>query len=60
MSTAGRVTFGPWTTHLWETDARGSFSGGVLLNIECKAWAQNIKHDRKERRGSVHLELMVD
>lgn len=33
---------------------------GVLLNIECKAWAKNIHHDRKERRGSVHLELMID
>lgn len=33
---------------------------GVLINIECKAWAHNIKHDRKERRGSVHFELMVD
>lgn len=33
---------------------------GVLLNIECKAWAKNIHHDRKERRGSMHLELMVD
>jgi len=33
---------------------------GVLINIECKAWAKNIKHDRKMRRGSMHLELMVD
>ncbi|XP_046734621.1 sodium/potassium-transporting ATPase subunit beta-2-like [Diprion similis] len=33
---------------------------GVLINIECKAWAQNIHHDRFERRGSVHFELMVD
>jgi len=33
---------------------------GVLINIECKAWAKNIVHDRKERRGSMHLELMVD
>jgi len=33
---------------------------GVLINIECKAWAKNIKHDRKERKGSVHFELMVD
>ncbi|XP_046989972.1 sodium/potassium-transporting ATPase subunit beta-2 [Schistocerca americana] len=33
---------------------------GVLVNIECKAWAQNIVHDRIERRGSVHFELMVD
>ncbi|XP_069691964.1 sodium/potassium-transporting ATPase subunit beta-2-like [Periplaneta americana] len=33
---------------------------GVLINIECKAWAHNIIHDRAERRGSVHFELMVD
>lgn len=33
---------------------------GVLINIECKAWAKNIIHDRTERRGSVHFELMVD
>ncbi|KAF0294658.1 Sodium/potassium-transporting ATPase subunit beta [Amphibalanus amphitrite] len=37
-----------------------SVKRGVLLNIECKAWAKNIFHDRKERKGSVHLELMVD
>lgn len=33
---------------------------GALINVECKAWAKNIHHDRKERRGSTHLELMVD
>ncbi|XP_067006982.1 sodium/potassium-transporting ATPase subunit beta-2 isoform X2 [Anabrus simplex] len=33
---------------------------GVLINIECKAWAKNIFHDRAERRGSVHFELMID
>ncbi|XP_017795224.1 PREDICTED: sodium/potassium-transporting ATPase subunit beta-2-like isoform X2 [Habropoda laboriosa] len=33
---------------------------GVLINIECKAWAHNIVHDRSDRRGSVHFELMVD
>ncbi|XP_014204424.1 sodium/potassium-transporting ATPase subunit beta-2 [Copidosoma floridanum] len=33
---------------------------GVLINVECKAWAHNIIHDRIERRGSVHFELMVD
>ncbi|KAJ2944448.1 hypothetical protein O0L34_g3788 [Tuta absoluta] len=33
---------------------------GVLINIECKAWAKNIFYDRYERRGSVHFELMVD
>ncbi|XP_013773290.1 sodium/potassium-transporting ATPase subunit beta-like [Limulus polyphemus] len=35
-------------------------TSGVLMNIECKAWAANIKHDRKERLGSVHFELLVD
>ena len=34
--------------------------GHVLINIECKAWAHNIIHDRYERRGSVHFELQVD
>jgi len=33
---------------------------GVLINVECKAWAKNIKHDRQERIGSVHFELMID
>ncbi|CAG9121763.1 hypothetical protein JYU34_002949 [Plutella xylostella] len=33
---------------------------GVLINIECKAWAKNIHYDRYERRGNVHFELMVD
>ncbi|CRK86547.1 CLUMA_CG000063, isoform A [Clunio marinus] len=33
---------------------------GVLINVECKAWAKNIKHDRQERRGSVHFELLID
>lgn len=37
-----------------------SIRKGVLVNVECKAWAKNIHHDRKERRGLVHLELMVD
>lgn len=33
---------------------------GIIINVECKAWAYNIKHDRKERQGSVHFELMID
>lgn len=33
---------------------------GVLINVECKAWAANIVHDRQERIGSVHFELMID
>uniref|UniRef100_A0A4D5R9Z6 Sodium/potassium-transporting ATPase subunit beta-2 n=1 Tax=Scolopendra viridis TaxID=118503 RepID=A0A4D5R9Z6_SCOVI len=37
-----------------------SLQKNVLINVECKAWAKNIKHARMERRGSVHFELMVD
>ncbi|EEC04629.1 sodium/potassium-transporting ATPase subunit beta [Ixodes scapularis] len=33
---------------------------GVLINMECKAWAKNIHHDRQDRVGSVHFELMID
>ncbi|XP_043276520.1 sodium/potassium-transporting ATPase subunit beta-2-like [Venturia canescens] len=33
---------------------------GVLINVECKAWAKNIKHGRNERVGSVHFELLID
>jgi len=33
---------------------------GILINIECKAWAKNIKHDRMDREGSVHFELLID
>ncbi|KAJ0181547.1 hypothetical protein K1T71_002269 [Dendrolimus kikuchii] len=32
---------------------------GILINIECRAWAKNIKYDRKERLGVVHFELML-
>jgi len=35
-------------------------SRGVLINVECKAWAENIKYSRQEREGSVHFELLVD
>lgn len=33
---------------------------GVLISIECKAWAMNIEQNRAERRGSVHFELLMD
>ncbi|XP_016964140.1 sodium/potassium-transporting ATPase subunit beta-2 isoform X2 [Drosophila biarmipes] len=33
---------------------------GIIINVECKAWARNIIHDRKERIGSVHYELLID
>jgi len=33
---------------------------GIIINVECKAWAKNIRHDRADRIGSVHFELMID
>jgi len=33
---------------------------GVLMNIECTVWAQNIQHDRIKRRGLTHFELIMD
>ena len=33
------------------------FSEGVMIAIECKAWAKNIKHDSMERRGLAHFEV---
>jgi len=33
---------------------------GVLINIECTAWARNIEPSRQERVGKVHFELMID
>ena len=33
---------------------------GVLMNIECTAWAANIQHSRLKRRGLTHFELIMD
>ncbi|ODN01159.1 Sodium/potassium-transporting ATPase subunit beta-2 [Orchesella cincta] len=33
---------------------------GVLINIECRAWANNIIYNKIDRLGSVHFELMID
>nr|CAH1755610.1 Na,K-ATPase beta 2 [Oncopeltus fasciatus] len=33
---------------------------GVIINVECRAWAKNLKVDRKERIGIVHFELLID
>jgi len=33
---------------------------GVIINIECRAWAKNLIHDRKERIGIVHFEILID
>lgn len=35
-------------------------TSGIVINIECKAWAKNIKHNRQDRLGSVHFELLID
>lgn len=33
---------------------------GVLIFIECKAWAKNIQHDEAMSRGMVKFELFID
>ncbi|XP_028025325.1 sodium/potassium-transporting ATPase subunit beta-2-like [Bombyx mandarina] len=33
---------------------------GIILNIECRAWAKNIRYDRREKLGVVHFELMLE
>ncbi|XP_073994939.1 nervana 2 [Rhodnius prolixus] len=33
---------------------------GVIINVECRAWAKNLIHDRKERIGIVHFEILID
>jgi len=33
---------------------------GVMIAVECKAWAENIEHDSMERRGIAHFEVMID
>ncbi|XP_055343783.1 sodium/potassium-transporting ATPase subunit beta-2-like [Paramacrobiotus metropolitanus] len=33
---------------------------GVVINVECKAWAKNIEHSRTDKLGQVNFELMVD
>lgn len=33
---------------------------GILINVECRAWARNIRYDRHDGIGTVHLELMLE
>lgn len=33
---------------------------GVLIFIQCKAWAKNIEHDKERSRGMVNFELQID
>jgi len=34
---------------------------GIVIQIRCKLWAKNIKHDRlNPRKGGVHFEIMMD
>jgi sodium/potassium-transporting ATPase subunit beta len=35
-------------------------TNGVVINVWCKAWAQNIKHHRQDAQGSIHFELLID
>lgn len=33
---------------------------GVIIFVECKAWAMNINHDRVRSSGQVNFELLID
>lgn len=33
---------------------------GIVINIECRAWAKNIKYNRRDGLGVVHFELMLE
>lgn len=33
---------------------------GIVINIECRAWARNIQYNTNEHLGAVHFELMID
>jgi hypothetical protein len=33
---------------------------GVLVNIQCTAWAKFIEHDTQKMRGSIHIEFLMD
>ncbi|PNF41571.1 Sodium/potassium-transporting ATPase subunit beta-2 [Cryptotermes secundus] len=37
-----------------------NISRNVLVSVECKAWAHNIVHDRRDRIGLVQFQLLVD
>jgi len=35
-------------------------AGNVLVKVECKAWAHNIKHDRRDGIGLTRFQLLID
>ncbi|XP_045470069.1 sodium/potassium-transporting ATPase subunit beta-2-like [Harmonia axyridis] len=35
-------------------------ASGVVLNIECRAWAKNIKYNKDDKSGFVHFELYIE
>ena len=37
-----------------------SVAGNVLVKVECRAWAHNIKHDRRDRIGLTQFQLLID
>jgi hypothetical protein len=37
-----------------------SVAGNVLVKVECKAWAHNIRHDRRDQLGVTQFQLLID
>lgn len=44
----------------WTVHCNLTFVGGVVINVECKAWAQNINHDGEEKEAMVNFELLIE
>ena len=37
-----------------------NLKAGVLYHIQCKLWAKEVRHSKKERAGLVHFEIFLD
>lgn len=40
-------------------DSLSCFSAGVIITVECKAWAKNINHEAIEGRGATRFRLFM-
>jgi hypothetical protein len=36
------------------------FTGDVVINLECRAWAHNIIQDRKEQLGVLNYKIKIE
>jgi len=48
------------TVHVTLFSLSFSVAENVVVKVECKAWAHNIVHDRRERLGLTQFQLLID